>query len=218
MYGIDRSVRFGPRLVLQTDTRIEVMVANPRAVKNFAQAMFKRSKNDPLDAGVQLEYARRMPFDAWKPPSRSAVQVTALARRIHALTEQTTMEKNRLHAVSATATTLRVLVQDLKRSIQSLEKAQLRLMREARKIIAGEVPLQRRFELLLSIPGVGETSALQLLGELALVPPDADVRQWVAYAGLDPREYSSGSSVQKRTRISKVGNRHMRRALYICPP
>ena len=209
LYGLDVAQ------VLHADTRIEVMVANPRAVKNFAQALFQRSKNDPLDAGVLLEYVERMPFQPWQPPSRSALQVTALARRIHALTEQATMEKNRLHAVAATATTLRILIQDLQRSIQSLEKAQLRLTREAKKIIALEPQLQHRFCLLLSIPGVGETSALQLLGELALVPSGADVRQWVAYAGLDPREYSSGSSVQKRTRISKVGNRHIRRALYM---
>jgi transposase len=42
-----------------------------------------------------------------------------------------------------------------------------------------------------------------------------DVRRWVAYAGLDPREYSSGTSVQKKVRISKAGNKHLRRALYM---
>jgi transposase len=44
---------------------------------------------------------------------------------------------------------------------------------------------------------------------------DLDVRQWVAQAGLDPRQYSSGSSVHRKTRISKTGNRHLRRALYM---
>ena len=34
-------------------------------------------------------------------------------------------------------------------------------------------------------------------------------------AGIDPREYSSGRSVHKKTRISKAGNRHWRRALYM---
>ena len=51
--------------------------------------------------------------------------------------------------------------------------------------------------------------------ELSLLPADMDVRQWVAYAGLDPREYSSGTSVQKKVRISKAGNKHLRRALYM---
>jgi len=42
-----------------------------------------------------------------------------------------------------------------------------------------------------------------------------DVRQWVASAGLDPRECSSGSSLRKKARISKAGNAHLRRALYM---
>jgi hypothetical protein len=48
---------------------------------------------------------------------------------------------------------------------------------------------------------------LQLLGELVLIPANCDVRQWVAYAGLDPRHHESGTSVHQKTRISKVGNR-----------
>ena len=69
--------------------------------------------------------------------------------------------------------------------------------------------------MLLSIPGVGATSALHLLAELLLLPAGMDRRQWVAYAGLDPREYTSGTSVHKKVRISKAGNKHLRRALYM---
>ena len=209
LYGLDVA------LVLQADRRMEVMVANPRAVKDFAKALLQRNKSDPVDAGVLAEYAARMPFQPWQPPSLAALSVTALARRIHALTESATREKNRLHALSATGTSLQVLVSDLRRSLQAIARAQARLTRECRKIIAADGLLEGRFRLLLSLPGVGESSALQLLGELALVPADAEVRQWVAYAGLDPCECSSGSSLAKRPRISKVGNRHLRRALYM---
>jgi hypothetical protein len=41
------------------------------------------------------------------------------------------------------------------------------------------------------------------------------VRQWVAHAGLDPRAHQAGTSVDKPARISKVGNAHIRRALYM---
>jgi transposase len=209
LYGLDLA------LYLQADSRLEVMVANPRAVKDFAKALLERSKSDPIDAWVLAEYAARMPFRPWQPPSSAALSLTALARRIHALTETATREKNRLHALSVTDTSLKIIVTELKRSLQWIERSQARLRHEACKIIAADARLQRRFQLLLSLPGVGETSALQLLGELALIPADAEVRQWVAYAGLDPCECSSGSSLRKRPRISKVGNRHLRRALYM---
>jgi transposase len=209
LYGLDAA------LALQADSRVELMVANPRAVKDFSRALLQRSKTDPLDALVLLEYAARVPFQRWQPPAAEALQITALARRIHALTGQCKMEKNRLHAVEATATTLRVIVQDLRRSVRGLNAAIARLSREAHKIIARNPELERRFRWLQSVPGIGAVSALQLLGELALIPANCDVRQWVAYAGLDPRQHDSGSSVHQKTRISKLGNRHIRRALYM---
>src|SRR5260370_24898678 len=148
-------------LALQADSRIELMVANPRAVKNFSRALLQRSKTDPLDALVLLEYAARMPFQPWQPPPAEALQVTALARRIHALTQQCTMEKNRLHAVTATATTLPVIVQDLRRSVPGPEAAIAGLRREPHRILPATPELERRFRLLQSTPGIGPVSALQ---------------------------------------------------------
>ena len=209
LYGLDIAI------LLQADTRIEVMTANPRAVKDFSRALMHRSKTDPMDALVLVEYAARMPYHPWQPPRQGVLQLTALARRIHALTEQATMEKNRLHAVSGTHTTLAVITRDLRRSITSIEAAIAKLTHAAHKLIASDELLRLRFELLQSVPGIGKVSALQLLGELSMVPADCDVRQWVAYAGLDPRQHQSGSSVQKKVGISKVGNRHIRRALFL---
>src|SRR5271157_4439565 len=54
-----------------------------------------------------------------------------------------------------------------------------------------------------------------ILAELAVLSEHLDVRQYVASAGLDPREYTSGTSVDKKARISKAGNAHLRRALYM---
>src|SRR5260370_960152 len=104
---------------------------------------------------------------------------------------------------------------DIARSLQFHQRAMKKLRQQALQCIAADAQLQQRYQLLRSVPGLGEISAVQTLAELLLLPADRDVRQWVAYAGLDPREYSSGTSVRKHTRISKVGNGHLRRALYM---
>jgi transposase len=75
--------------------------------------------------------------------------------------------------------------------------------------------LRKRFELLVSIPGIAQVSAMQLLAELSTLPSDLTVREWVAHSGLDPAHEISGSSVRKASRISRAGNRHLRRALYM---
>jgi len=208
LYGLDLA------LTLEA-AGVALMVANPRAVRHFAQALMRRSKTDRLDAAVLTEYAARLPFQPWRPPSPSALKLLAVARRLEALTDIMAAEKNRLHAASLSEALPAIIRRDIQRSIQTQQRAVQRLTRAAQEFIAADPPLAERYQLLLSIPGLGPTSALHVLAELLLLGPDLDVRQWVAYAGLDPRQYTSGSSVHKKARISKAGNKHLRRALYM---
>jgi transposase len=209
LYGLDLA------LALSAAPGIEVMVANPRAVRHFAHALMQRSKSDPVDARVLEEFAARMPFQAWPRPSAAALALHALARRLRELVEMQAAEKNRQHAAGLTETTPTAVRRDLARSLRAQQRAIERLTRQARKLIAQDPQLTERFELLDSVRGIGESSAVQLLGELAVLAPDLDARQWVAYAGMDPREYTSGSSLHKKPRISKAGNKHLRHALFM---
>ncbi len=208
LYGLDLALELHA-------AAIPLMVANPRAVRNFARAMMQRSKTDQLDAAVLREYAARMPFHPWQPPSPRALQLMAVAHRMQALTQMIVAEKNRLHAASLSRALPDLVRRDLLRSIRTLEGALDRLLRAALEFLLADPELARRNELLLSIPGIGATSALYLLAELLRLGPDANVRQWVAYAGLDPRQHTSGTSVAKKTTVSKAGNAHLRRALYM---
>ena len=74
--------------------------------------------------------------------------------------------------------------------------------------------LKQQSQLLDSIPGIGETTAALLLAEIVDVTQYRSARQVAAYAGLVPRERRSGSSVRGRTRLSKIGNARLRKALY----
>jgi transposase len=83
------------------------------------------------------------------------------------------------------------------------------------RTIDNDCDLRSKRDLLLSISGVGETLAGVVLAEL----PGPDVlrssAEVVAYAGLNPRQYQSGTSVVRATRISKIGNAVLRAALYM---
>jgi transposase len=201
-------------LALDAAEGIEVAVLNPKAVNRFAQTL-RRSKTDAADALALAEYSRRMPFVAWRAPSRGALQLRAVSRHIAALTVQHTREQNRLYAATGSAATPRCVVHDLKRSLASLQRRMARLRREAMQLVRGDALIGKRFDLLTSIPGIAEISALQLLGELGSLAPEMTVRQWVAHSGLDPAHQTSGTSVRKPSRISRAGNRNLRRALYM---
>lgn len=172
-------------------------------------------KTDAADAVALAEYSRRMEFVAWVRPSQAAMELRAISRHIATLTEDHARLKNRLHAAQSSAATPRCVLDDLRRSMAAIEKRLLRLRREAMAAIGKDAGLQRKFKHLTGITGIGEVSAVQLLGELAGLDPEMTVRQWVAFSGLDPVHQVSGTSVHKPSRISRRGNRHLRRALYM---
>ena len=198
-------------LALHWANGVEVMVINPRVAKDFAQATMRRSKTDGTDAKVLLEFARRMPFQAWIPPSTEELELRTLGRRIGSLTKDRVKEKNRLHAAQylsqVVSQDIEVNVRHLKRRIDGLRAKALKLIRET--------GLSRSFEQLTSIRGIGPASAIQILAELLVLPKDMTPRQWVAHAGLDPRILRSGLSIHAPARISKMGNRNLRAALFL---
>ena len=83
------------------------------------------------------------------------------------------------------------------------------------QLVRGVPTLTAKLAHLVSAKGIGETSAMRILAELLVLPDDLAAPQWVAHAGLDPRPYESGTSIHRPRRISKVGNRHLRAALYM---
>ena len=206
---------FDIAVALHRAPRIELMVANPKAVKDFAGAFLKRSKTDALDAEALMEFARRMPFVPWQPPAQQILDLRGLARRITALNKMLSQEKNRLHAACRCTELTAVIREDIDDNIRHLQQRIAYLRHQALELIYVHKPLAKRFRHLVSIRGIAEASGIQILAELAVLPADMTVRQWVAHAGLDPRHFESGTSVHKPARISKKGNKHLRRALFM---
>lgn len=208
-YGLDLA------LALHAHAHCEVMVANPRLIRGFAQATAQRQKTDAADARTILAFAERMPFVPWAPPSAALLELRAIARRIDALTVERTREKNRLKALRASASHSRLVANDVAVNIRHLTRRMKRLLQQALAVIDGEAGLSAAYGLLTSVKGIGARSAVALMAELLVLPADMTAKEWVAYGGLDPREHTSGSSVHGRVRISKVGSVPLRRALYM---
>jgi transposase len=209
LYGLDLA------LTLQRTRGVEVMVINPRASKEFAGACGQRARTDATAAEMLREFATRMAFTAWTPPSATALALRTIMRRVVSLIEMRVQEANRLHAVSVTEALPVVVRTDIRQHLRSLSRQILRLEQEARAIVESAPALCTRYRHLCSVKGIGRRSALMILAEVDVLPPDLTVRQWVAYAGLDPRPIQSGSSVRPPVHISKRGPAYLRRALFM---
>lgn len=209
IYHFDLSV------ALSRAESIKVMVINPKASHNFAQALMTRSKTDAIDAENLAIYAESMPFVAWERPSNESISLRATARRIAALSKLKTQTKNQLHALEATVETPDLVIEQTEQLIVILDLQIDTLRESAMNFIQQSESLLRAYTLVTAIKGIAQASAIQILSELMILPKDMTARQWVAHAGLDPRIFNSGSSVSKKPRISKVGNKYIRQALYM---
>ena len=158
-------------LALHRAEGIEVMVANPRAIADFAKALLQRSKTDQLDAEVMLEFARRMPFVAWQPPSSPRLDLRALMRRITGLKLVSQQEKNRLHSVSQSAEITPLVRKDIQSHLVQLERHIEKLEHQAETIVQADRELARQFCHLVSVRGIARVSALHLLAELVVLAP-----------------------------------------------
>jgi len=89
------------------------------------------------------------------------------------------------------------------------------LLCEIRQHIDNDPDLKGKRDLLESIPGVGEHTVALLLAFCIHPGRFGNARQAAAFAGLDPRQRESGSSVLGKPRLSKMGDRVLRKALYM---
>jgi transposase len=149
----------------------------------------KRAKTDRVDALGILDYLRRMPCVAWRPPAAEVLALQQLTRRLTQLKGEATREQNRLHAVEQLPGGAKVIARDLRLNLAPLQRRALALEKEALRHAPSSVLLAEPRALLISIPGIAPKTALRVLGELLVLPKGLKAPQWVAQAGLDPRPF-----------------------------
>lgn len=188
-----------------------VSVVNPTCVRRFAQSALKRTKTDKVDAIVIAEFTTALQPDIWTPPSAAVKQLQNLMRRMHALSKMRQQEKNRL-AMEIDDVDIRSSVE---RILKGFDQEIARLKRKVESVIAKTEELRRQRDLLVSIPGIGDETAMVILSEVPAIQHFKNAKQLAAFAGLTPKEFRSGDMIRGRTKLSKTGSGRLRAALYM---
>lgn len=183
-----------------------VSVVNPLRIKGYAHSDLQRNKTDPADARTIADFCMAKDPQDWHPLPAEVKHLQSLTRRIEALDEMLRAESNRLEAAS------RSVRPSLKRIIGTLEKEIENVHRLIKEHIDNHPDLKQQSDLLQSIPGIGQKTAQVLLGEIQFSNFDS-ARSLAAHAGVTPGKHQSGTSLNW-TRLSKVGNGRIRKALY----
>jgi len=139
-----------------------------------------------------------------------SLAVMVVSNPIATLTKDKTRAKNQLHALQATRHTPLFIIEDVQLSISQLENQLEQLITRACSLIEQTPALNETAHLLMTVKGLAEKTMIQLIGELGVLDSNMTAKQWVAYAGLNPRQHQSGSSVNGKTSLSKGGNSFIR--------
>jgi transposase len=187
-----------------------VSVINPAIIKAYAQSHLSRTKTDKVDATLIAWFCLERKPPAWSPLPREVRELQALVRRLESLLEMHQMEVNRLEA----GTSADLVRESLAEHITFLDDEIKRTEKLIRNHIDQHPTLKEQRELLITIPGIGDTTAAKLLAEMLDVKLYKSARQLAAFAGLAPRLHESGSSIKRKARLSKTGAPRLRKALY----
>ena len=188
---------------------VTVSVINPAQIKAFGASRMVRTKTDKADARLIAEFcAERCPAP-WQPPAPAEQALRALVLRLESLNVMHTQETNRLLVARQTVRN------SISQHIDWLDKEIKSVIEAINDHIDSDPTLHDKQRLLDSIPGLGERTIAILLAYYASPERFHNAREAAAFAGLDPRQNQSGTSLNSKPRLSKIGHSFLRKALYM---
>lgn len=211
-FALEATGTYGDALAAYlTQNQQFVSVLNPARVKFFALSEGAKNKTDPVDAHMIALFVQQKNPPLWRMATPEVRVLTALMRRRQQLLEHKVAEENRLQAPGL----LPEIVRSLRRNLRFLDKQIALLQQQIQDHIDNTPSLKEDYDLLVSIPGIGEILAPLLLSELPDVSEFSEASGVAAYAGLNPSNHQSGTSVVHPAHLSKCGNPTLRAALYM---
>jgi transposase len=197
------------------------LVSRPNAgrVHDWAKSQGRRAESDGLDARTLAHYGAAQPLAAWKPLPRACSELESLLQRQEDVELMLQQERQRQAALALKIGTAPVVAASLASVLTSLETAQRDLQAALRAYLRAHPALTAKVRRQRTVPGIGPLPGLFVLVLLArwdtLTDGAGQAKGLVAYARLDPKTHDSGTSVHKPAHISRMGNRQLRRKLYL---
>jgi transposase len=194
---------------------LPVSIVLPNKISNYARTLSVKTVTDKTAASAILLFGLERKLDDWEPPKGIYKKLQQLTRERSQLVEERTMIKNQVHAEQAEAVPNKQSVIRAQKRIALLDKQEKEIEVNIRELLQQDEEGKRIVMLLCTIPGIGLLTAATILGETNGFELIKNKRQLTSYAGLDVKEKQSGTSVKGIARISKRGNRHLRKCLHL---
>ena len=103
------------------------------------------------------------------------------------------------------------------KALQQKQKANIKIIAnievEMMKIIAHDEQMKVNYTLITSIKGIGQVNALMTIAYTENFTSFSNPRSYAVYVGVVPFDHSSGTSIQRRKRVSHIANKELKQEL-----
>ncbi|HYH13789.1 MAG TPA: IS110 family transposase [Flavisolibacter sp.] len=191
-----------------------VSVVLPNKAKKYMESLGLKSKNDQIDAKGLAQMGCEQNLEEWTPLSPFFHTLRTYTRLHEDIQQKRTDTSNQLHALKHNAVQVKEAVKILESLIKVFDKELKKIKKKIEDHISTNEDVEKRINHVCSIKGVALLSAATVAAETNGFSLFENIPQLVSFAGFDVIEDQSGKRVGQ-TRISKKGNSHIRRILYM---
>jgi transposase len=189
-------------------------VINALQIKRYIQMKLERNKSDKKDAFHICMYGVENKPECYEMPVPLYFECRALNNAIETITTEITSFKNKIHSLSKLEIDSKVIMSGYKKILRDLQAELKKFEVELyKKLSAWQPDLVKQVG---SVVGIGKRATAILIVTTQGFRHTANYKQLISYAGLSPKEYSSGSSIRGKVRICKQGGSLLRHTLYMC--
>jgi transposase len=193
----------------------KVVVVLPNKISNFFKTLDIKTVTDKTASEAITKFGLSRSLDSWQPPLEIYRKMKQLTRERDQIVAERTIIKNQIHAEETEAFPNGKTIDRLNERKKLLNNQEAQIKIEIEELIASNEDVKKTVENIVSIPGVGRLTAAIVLAETNGFEIIRNKKQLSSYAGFDIKEKLSGISVKGKPKISKKGNKHVRKAMYL---
>ena len=197
------------------DKGFVVNIILPNKISNYMKTLDIKTVTDKTCSEAIARFGLERKLDKWNKPKDVYRVLKQLTRERDQIVDERTVAKNRIHAEGKEAFPNKNTIKRLKDLIAFFDKQEKAIKIEINTLLKDHKEVNDAVKRMCSIPGMGQLTSVIILAETNGFELIRNKKQLTSYAGLDIKEKLSGTSVKGKPRISKKGNRHIRKSLHL---
>jgi transposase len=197
------------------DNQISVSIVLPNKISSYMRTLDTKTVTDKTCSEAIAQFGLSRKLDTWKKPNKLYKIMQQLTRERDQLVHERSVIKNQIHAEKSEAEPNISSIKRFNARIIFINKQEKEIKKELNDWVNSDEAVKTKIKNIQTIPGIGQLTAVTIMAETNGFELIKNKKQLTSYAGFDVKEKQSGTSVKGKPKISKRGNKHLRKCMHL---